>query len=141
ACAVFASVCGSSPVTAATIGAMAVPEMMRRGCDKALALGTTAAGGTLGILIPPSVPMILYGVITETSIGDLFIAGIIPGLVMTALLSGTVIIKVLRRPELAPPLPERVPWGEKWRSLGSVTPVLVLAFMVIGSIYAGVATP
>jgi C4-dicarboxylate transporter DctM subunit len=141
ACAVFASVCGSSPVTAATIGAMAVPEMIRRGYDKTLALGTTAAGGTLGILIPPSVPMILYGVITETSIGDLFIAGILPGVMMTILFSATVIIKVLLRPQLAPPLKERTAWPEKWRSLGSITPVLLLAFLVIGSIYAGIATP
>jgi C4-dicarboxylate transporter DctM subunit len=141
ACAIFASVCGSSPVTAATIGAMAVPEMIRRGYDKTLALGTTAAGGTLGILIPPSVPMILYGVITETSIGDLFIAGILPGVMMTILFSATVIIKVLLRPQLAPPLRERTAWPEKWRSLGSITPVLLLAFLVIGSIYAGIATP
>ena len=106
ACAVFAAVCGSSPVTAATIGSMAVPEMIKRGYDKSLALGTAAAGGTLGILIPPSVPMIIYGVLTETSIGDLFIAGILPGIMMAFLFSATVILKVILRPELAPPLKE-----------------------------------
>jgi len=141
ACAIFAAVCGSSPVTAATIGAMAVPEMIRRGYDKSLALGTTAAGGTLGILIPPSVPMILYGVITDTSIGDLFIAGILPGIMMALLFSATVILKVIIRPELAPPLRERTPWPVKWRALGSIAPVLALSILVIGSIYAGVATP
>ncbi len=104
ACAVFAAVCGSSPVTAATIGSMAVPEMIKRGYDKSLALGTAAAGGTLGILIPPSVPMIIYGVLTETSIGDLFIAGILPGIMMAFLFSATVILKVILRPELAPPV-------------------------------------
>src|SRR5215470_9419202 len=124
ACAVFAAVCGSSPVTAATIGSMAVPEMIKRGYDKSLALGTAAAGGTLGILIPPSVPMIIYGVLTETSIGDLFIAGILPGIMMAFLFSLTVVLKVLWRPELAPPLIERTPWPEKLRALGSVTPVL-----------------
>ena len=141
ACAVFAAVCGSSPVTAATIGAMAVPEMIKRGYDKTLALGTTAAGGTLGILIPPSIPMIIYGVITDTSIGDLFIAGILPGIMMACLFSGTVIIKVLLRPELAPPLKERTPWPVKWRALGSVAPVVLLSVLVIGSIYGGIATP
>ena len=141
ACAVFAAVCGSSPVTAATIGSMAVPEMIKRGYDKSLALGTAAAGGTLGILIPPSIPMIIYGVLTETSIGDLFIAGILPGIMMAFLFSATVILKVWFRPELAPPLKERTPWPVKWRALGSVLPVLVLAFLVIGSIYRGAATP
>jgi C4-dicarboxylate transporter DctM subunit len=141
ACAVFAAVCGSSPVTAATIGAMAVPEMTRRGYHRTLALGTTAAGGTLGILIPPSIPMIIYGVITETSIGDLFIAGVLPGLMMAGLLSATVVLQVLRRPELAPPLTERASWPEKWRALGACAPVVVLSVAVIGSIYSGAATP
>jgi C4-dicarboxylate transporter, DctM subunit len=141
ACAVFAAVCGSSPVTAATIGSMAVPEMIKRGYDKSLALGTAAAGGTLGILIPPSIPMIIYGVLTETSIGDLFIAGILPGIMMAFLFSATVILKVILRPELAPPLKEGTPWPVKLRALGSVTPVITLSVLVIGSIYWGVATP
>jgi C4-dicarboxylate transporter DctM subunit len=141
ACAVFAAVCGSSPVTAATIGSMAVPEMIKRGYDKALALGTAAAGGTLGILIPPSVPMIIYGVLTETSIGDLFIAGILPGIMMAFLFSATVILKVILRPELAPPLKEGTPWPVKFRALWGIAPVLVLSVLVIGSIYWGIATP
>jgi len=141
ACAGFASVCGSSPVTAATIGAVSVPEMMRNGYDKRLALGTTAAGGTLGILIPPSIPMILYGVITETSIGKLFLAGIVPGLMMAALLILTVALQVMWKPEIAPKLPEPANRGERWRALGEVGPVIVLAVGIIGSIYGGIATP
>ena len=141
ACTGFSAVCGSSPVTAATIGAMSVPEMVRFGYDRRLALGATAAGGTLGILIPPSVAMILYGVITETSIGALFIAGMLPGLMMAALLSLTVVLLVLRNPALAPPVTTIVDRGERWRSLRVVMPVLLLAFLVLGSIYFGVATP
>ncbi len=141
ACAAFAAVCGSSPVTAATIGAMAVPQMIAKGYDRRLALGVTAAGGTLGILIPPSIPMILYGVITETSIGALFIAGIMPGVLMAAMLAGTAIYRAWRNPLLAPRAPDRIAERERWTSLRSVIPVMGLAFAVLGSIYAGFATP
>lgn len=141
ACTAFAAVCGSSPVTAATIGSMAVPEMMRRGYDRRLALGVTAAGGTLGILIPPSIPLILYGVITETSIGALFIAGIVPGVMMAVFLAATVLLQVWRNPAIAPRITEAAAERERWTSLKSVVPILALAFLVIGSIYAGIATP
>ena len=117
ACTGFSSVCGSSPVTSATIGAMAVPEMVRHGYDRRLAFGVTAAGGTLGILIPPSIAMILYGVITETSIGDLFIAGLLPGILIAGLLSLTVVCLVLARPRLAPRLTGRAPLAERIQSL------------------------
>jgi len=141
ACACFGAVCGSSPVTAATIGSMAVPEMIRKGYAKTLALGVTAAGGTLGILIPPSIPMILYGVITETSIGDLFIAGIVPGIIMAVLLSITVLFQVWRDPSIAPRATAELAARERYTSLKSVIPVMALGLMVIGSIYTGVATP
>jgi len=141
ACAIFGSVCGSSPVTATTIGSMAIPEMLRRGYRTSLALGATAAGGTLGILIPPSIAMIIYGVITDTSIGHLFMAGIVPGLMLALLLSGTIVIVVMRNPSWAPPVTEEPKRGEKWRALGAVVPVLILAVLVIGSIYSGAATP
>jgi C4-dicarboxylate transporter DctM subunit len=141
ACTCFAAVCGSSPVTAATIGAMAVPQMIAKGYSPRLALGATAAGGTLGILIPPSIPLILYGVITETSIGALFIAGIVPGLIMAVMLSATVIFMVWRNPAIAPRATVATTEVEKWRSLRSVIPVMLLAFAVLGSIYAGIATP
>ena len=141
ACAMFGSVCGSSPVTASTIGAMAVPEMLRRGYRNSLALGATAAGGTLGILIPPSIGMIVYGVITDTSIGHLFMAGIIPGILLALLMSLTIVVIVLRHPTWAPPVPERPSRLEKWTALGAVVPVLILTIVVIGSIYSGAATP
>ncbi|NMG41923.1 TRAP transporter large permease subunit [Chelativorans sp. ZYF759] len=141
ACAGFASVCRSSPVTAATIGAVSVPEMIRNGYSKKLAFGATAAGGTLGILIPPSVPMILYGVITETSIGKLFIAGILPGLMMALLLCATIVIQVLIKPEIAPRVLQRPSFKERMGSLGQASPIVLIAIAVIASIYTGVATP
>jgi C4-dicarboxylate transporter, DctM subunit len=141
ACAIFGSVCGSSPVTATTIGSMAIPQMLRRGYRSTLALGATAAGGTLGILIPPSIAMIIYGVITDTSIGHLFMAGILPGILLALLLSLTVVTIVMRDPAAAPPIVEKVSPGEKWRALGAVLPILFLAALVIGSIYSGAATP
>ncbi|MFO0986447.1 MAG: TRAP transporter large permease [Alphaproteobacteria bacterium] len=141
ACSVFAAVCGSSPVTAATIGALSVPEMIKSGYSARLAFGTTAAGGTLGILIPPSVPMILYGVITETSIGKLFMAGVVPGIMMAGLLSLTVVLWVLRNPAAAPALKDRPPWRERGRATLHVGPILLLSLFVIGSIYSGIATP
>jgi C4-dicarboxylate transporter, DctM subunit len=141
ACAGFGSVCGSSPVTASTIGAMAVPQMMRRGYHPMLALGSTAAGGTLGILIPPSIAMIVYGVITDTSIGNLFMAGIVPGILLATLMSATIVVWVWLRPHWAPPVREEPTRREKWIALLAVTPVLVLTVLVIGSIYSGAATP
>jgi C4-dicarboxylate transporter DctM subunit len=141
ACACFASVCGSSPVTAATIGAVSVPEMIRSGYSRKLAFGATAAGGTLGILIPPSVPMILYGVITETSIGKLFIAGILPGIMMALLLLVLVVIQVVMKPEIAPRIRARPSRQERIGSLGEATPIVVIAVAVIASIYTGIATP
>ena len=141
ACAIFGSVCGSSPVTATTIGSMAIPEMIRRGYRDSLALGATAAGGTLGILIPPSIAMIVYGVITDTSIGHLFMAGIVPGVLLALLLSVTIVIIAIRNPSWAPPITEVPTTAEKWRALGTVLPILLLAGLVIGSIYSGAATP
>ncbi len=140
ACTGFASICGSSPVTAATIGSFAVPEMEKQGYNKRLALGVTAAGGTLGILIPPSIPMILYGILTETSIGKLFIAGILPGLMMTVLLSITVGIMIWRNPSLAPKV-QSYSWNERFSSLASVIPIIVLIVLILGVIYLGIATP
>jgi C4-dicarboxylate transporter DctM subunit len=139
-CAGFAAVCGSSPVTAATIGSVAVPEMIRKGYAARLAFGVTAAGGTLGIMIPPSVSFILYGIITETSIGALFMAGIGPGLMLVALLSLTVFYLIWRHPELAPPRSATIDTSERWTSLRSVLPVTLLIVAVLGSIYTGIAT-
>jgi C4-dicarboxylate transporter, DctM subunit len=140
ACALFGAVCGSSPATAATIGAVAIPEMLKRGYNKRIAVGCVAAGGTLGILIPPSVCFILYGIITETSIGALFVAGILPGILLAGLLSLYVMSIALIRPSWAPRV-EGATWRMRFASLRGVLPFLMLFVLVMGSIYAGLATP
>lgn len=136
ACAVFAAISGSSVATAVTIGAMAIPEMLARGYERKQVLGTVAAGGTLGILIPPSIPMILYGAITDESVGKLFMSGIVPGLVLTIAFAGYVVYRAkdMKLQPLAP-IEERMAilketfWG------------LLLPVIVIGGIYSGIFTP
>jgi tripartite ATP-independent transporter DctM subunit len=141
-CAIFAAISGSSVATAATIGMIAVPEMERRGYARPVIFGSLAAGGTLGILIPPSVPMIIYGVMTETSIGHLYMAGIVPGLVLAVLFAGFVIGYAMLRPEAAPRAAEdRGSFGDKLRSLYEVAPVALLIVVVLGSMYKGIVTP
>ena len=139
ACGLFAATSGSSVATAATIGTVALGEVERRGYNERLFLGTIAAGGTLGILIPPSINMIVYGVLTETSIPQLYLAGLLPGVVLTLLFSLTVLIACLLRPDLDG---ARVAtsWEARWRSLPDLVPPLVIVRAVIGSIYAGLAT-
>ena len=139
-CTGFAAICGSSPATAATIGLISIPEMIKRGYSRYLAVGSVAAGGTLGILIPPSITMVIYGVITEVSVGKLFIAGIIPGLVLAAILSTAIAIAVKIKPQLAPRI-EGVTWQQRFSSLKHVWAFLVIALSIIGTIYAGIATP
>jgi C4-dicarboxylate transporter DctM subunit len=139
-CTGFAAVSGSSPATAATVGLVAIPEMIKRGYNRRLAVGSIAAGGTLGILIPPSIAMIVYGIITEVSIGKLFIAGVIPGIILAIILSSAIAIAVLARPSIAPPS-NTVTWADRFSSLKKVWPFIVLSVSVIGSIYAGIATP
>jgi C4-dicarboxylate transporter, DctM subunit len=139
-CAGFAAVSGSSPATAATVGLVAIPEMIKRGYNRELAVGTIAAGGTLGILIPPSIAMIVYGIITEVSIGKLFIAGVIPGIILAFILSLSVALSVKIRPSIAPPS-NKITWDARFSSLKKVWPFLILFTSVIGSIYAGIATP
>ena len=136
----FAAVSGSSPVTVAVVGIVAVPEMISSGYDRKLAAGSVAAGGTLGIMIPPSMAMIIYGVITETSVGKLFIGGIVPGILLAIMLSLLVVIRVKLNPSLAPSLGE-VSWRQRLVSLLRVWPVVVISIAVIGSIYTGIATP
>jgi len=139
-CTGFAAICGSSPATAATIGLISIPEMTKRGYNKYLAVGSIAAGGTLGILIPPSITMVIYGVITEVSVGKLFIAGIIPGIVLAAILSAAIAFAVKMKPELAPRI-EGVTWKERFSSLKRVWAFLVISISIIGTIYTGIATP
>jgi tripartite ATP-independent transporter DctM subunit len=141
-CAIFAAISGSSVATAATIGMIAIPEMERRGYARTLIFGSLVAGGTLGILIPPSVPMIIYGVMTETSIGHLYMAGMIPGILLALLFSGFVVGWALLRPGVAPHLAEdRGTFADKLRSLYEVAPVAILIVVVLGSMYKGIVTP
>jgi len=142
ACAIFGAVCGSSVATAATIGLIAIPEMEKRGYERKLIYGSMAAGGTLGILIPPSIPMIIYGVMTETSVGQLYIAGIIPGILLSILFSAYIVILCTLRPYLAPrEAGDSFTWGERVRSLAEAAPMAGLIFIVLGTMYLGVVTP
>ena len=139
-CAGFSAVCGSSLATTATMARIAVPQMARLGYSDALSTGSIAAGGTLGILIPPSVIMVLYGVLTQTDIAALFIAGVIPGLLGILMYNFTVTVVTRISPE-AGPAGARTPRRERWMSLASVWEILVLFALVIGGIYVGLFTP
>src|SRR5437667_9506814 len=141
-CAIFAAVSGSSVATAATIGMIAIPEMERRGYGRPLICGPLAAGGTLGILIPPSIPMIIYGVMTETSVGHLHLAGIVPGVLLSLMFAVAIVLYTLARPEAAPRRREgRCSPRDKVRSVVEVAPVAVLIVVVLGGMYVGVVTP
>jgi C4-dicarboxylate transporter, DctM subunit len=139
ACAMFAATSGSSVATAATIGTVAMGEIRKHGYSERLFLGTIAAGGTLGILIPPSINMIVYGVLTDSSIPQLYLAGIFPGLVLAALFSLTVLIACLLWPSLGGRRTTTT-WQARIRALPDLLPPLVIFLAVIGSIYAGLAT-
>src|SRR5215510_3502054 len=139
ACAMFAATSGSSVATAATIGTVAMGEIEKRGYSERLFLGTIAAGGTLGILIPPSINMIVYGVLTDTSIPKLYLAGVIPGLVLAGLFSLTVLLICSMWPHLGGK-PTSATWDARIRALPDLIPPLVIFLAVIGSIYAGWAT-
>lgn len=140
-CGIFAAVSGSSAATAATIGRMTLPELDRRGYDKDIAIGSLAASGSLGMLIPPSIVMIVYGVAAEVSVARLFIAGVLPGLLLMGLFMGFIAIwSLLNRHRMPPPEPS-VPFTVRLRESAGLLPVLLLILLVIGSIYAGIATP
>jgi tripartite ATP-independent transporter DctM subunit len=139
ACAMFAATSGSSVATAATIGTVAMGEIKKHGYSERLFLGTIAAGGTLGILIPPSINLIVYGALTDSSIPKLYLAGIIPGLVLASLFSVTVLVVCLLRPSLGGKR-TYTDWGARLRALPDLIPPLLIFLAVIGSIYAGLAT-
>lgn len=139
-CSIFAATSGSSIATAATIGTVAYPEIEKRNYNESLFLGSIAAGGTLGILIPPSINLILYGFITETSVPELFLAGFLPGLVLSLLFLAIILVACLIRPDWGGESP-KVSWSDRWRALPDLLPPLVLIVGVMGSIYAGIATP
>jgi C4-dicarboxylate transporter DctM subunit len=140
ACAGFAAVSGSSLATAATLGTVALPEMKRFHYDDRLATGSVAAGGTLGILIPPSTVMVIYGILTEQPIGTLFVAGILPGLLLSGLFLITIYILTARNPELGPAGP-RFSLHERIATLRSMGGLLSLFILVVGGLYAGWFTP
>ncbi len=139
ACAMFAATSGSSVATAATIGTVAMGEIKKHGYSERLFLGTIAAGGTLGILIPPSINMIVYGVLTDSSIPKLYLAGIVPGVLLAGLFSLTVLAVCLLRPALGGRR-THTDWGARVRALPDLIPPLVIFLAVIGSIYVGLAT-
>ncbi len=141
ACAGFAAVCGSSVAAAAAMGKVALPEMRRFGYAPRLATGIVAAGGTLSFLIPPSLGFVVYGMLTEQSIGRLFIAGVLPGLLLAVVYAGVVIFWVLIRPELAPAPVERVPMGKKVAALKGIWETGLVFILVVGGIYLGVINP
>ncbi len=139
-CALFAANSGSSVATAATIGTVAVPEIKRRGYGPKLFLGSIAAGGTLGILIPPSINLIIFGLLTNTSVPKLYLAGFIPGFALALLFMALIAVLCLRKPELAAPK-QGVSWRQRFAVLPDLLPPLLLFMAVVGSIYAGWATP
>ncbi len=140
ACAGFGAICGSGPATAATMASVAVPEMKRYRYSMELAGGTVAAGGSLGMLIPPSVVFIVYGILTEQSIGRLFLAGILPGILIAIIFCVSIFVHCLWRPHLGPAAP-RASWKERWKSLIGISETLILFIFVIGGMFAGFFTP
>ncbi|MGR3435859.1 MAG: TRAP transporter large permease [Shimia sp.] len=140
-CAIFAAVSGSSAATAATIGRMSVPELGARGYPQGLVIGTLAGSATLGLLIPPSIILIVYGVATEQSIARLFVAAILPGLMLVTMFAAYVAARAWLDPDLIPPRGERLPYGARLRASGRLIPVALLIAGVIGSIYTGIASP
>ena len=141
ACALFAALTGSSPACCAAIGKMGIPEMRRRGYPDDIATGSICAGGTLGILIPPSITFILYGIATETSIGRLFLAGVLPGVMLTGLFMLWTLFIIWKRGFRAHPAHFRYSWKQKFHSIPKIAPFLAIIIGVMYVLYGGVATP
>ncbi|HEX3709805.1 MAG TPA: TRAP transporter large permease subunit [Pseudolabrys sp.] len=139
-CAIFAAVSGSSAATCATIGRIALPELVKRGYDEKMAIGTLAGSGTLGLLIPPSIILIIYATVTEQSIARLFIAGVIPGIMLALLFSGFIVVWALLNKERMPPPDPHVPFLARVYASRRLIPVTLLILGVIGSIYGGLAS-
>ncbi|MCB9930478.1 MAG: TRAP transporter large permease subunit [Alphaproteobacteria bacterium] len=140
-CGVMAAVAGSSAVTCATVGRMSMPELRKRGYDETLAIGTLAGSGTLGLLIPPSIMLIVYGVVAQQSISRLFIAGVVPGIMIIGIFMAYVMVRAKLNPAIAPAPDTRVSFAEKLKASRLLFPVMGLIFVVLGSIYGGYATP
>ena len=139
-CTIFAAVSGSSAATCATIGKMTLPELKKRGYPEGITIGTLAGAGTLGLMIPPSIIMIVYGVTANVSIAKLFIAGVFPGMLLAGLFMGYIVIWALLNPGKIPAATEKLSFGRKIRESLSLIPVVALIALVLGSIYTGIAT-
>jgi tripartite ATP-independent transporter DctM subunit len=139
-CTIFAAVSGSSAATCATIGKMTLPELKRRGYPEHMIVGTLAGASTLGLLIPPSIIMIVYGVSAEVSIASLFIAGVLPGIMLALLFSGYIVVWALRHPDQIPPADAKTTFLQKLSASRALIPVVLLIAAVLGSIYSGIAT-
>lgn len=140
-CTLFAAVSGSSAATTATVGRITLSELGKLGYDNRLAMGSLAGAGTLGFLIPPSLIMIVYAILAEVSIGKMFMAGIIPGILLAMVYSTYIVYRGVRNPGIAPRAQEHYSWKERLAGLKDLAPTLLLILMVLGSIYAGIATP
>ena len=140
-CTLFAAVSGSSAATTATVGRITLAEFDKLGYDKSLAMGSLAGAGTLGFLIPPSLIMIVYAILAEVSIGKMFAAGVLPGLLLAGIYSTYIVYRGIRNPEIAPQSQESYSWQERIVGLKDLAPTMILILMVLGSIYGGVATP
>jgi C4-dicarboxylate transporter, DctM subunit len=139
-CTLFAAVSGSSAATTATVGRITLQELLARGYDRRLAVGSLAGAGTLGFLIPPSIPLIVYGVVADVSILELFIAGIVPGLGLAAMFMGWIAFRAWRDPSLVPPVEPAIPRAEALKALGNLFPIVFLILFVMGSLYFGFAS-
>jgi C4-dicarboxylate transporter, DctM subunit len=140
-CTLFAAVSGSSAATTATVGKITTSALQDRGYDRSLSLGSLAGAGSLGLLIPPSIVMIVYGILAEVSISRLFAAGVLPGLMIAGLYSSWIMLRALLRADVSPAGEERYSWRDRLYGLANLLPVLILMVIVLGSIYSGVATP
>jgi len=140
-CALFAAASGSSAATCAAIGKLAIPEMRRRGYSYNMAVGSVAVAGTLGIMIPPSIPLVVYGMLTEQSIAKVLIAGFLPGIMIALSLVGVIIVWSVLKPSSVPHTEIKASWRERLSSLSSLVPLTILILAVMGSIYFGIATP
>ena len=140
-CTIFGAVSGSSMSVAAAVGSVAYPELKRRGYDRPSVVGSLAGGGTLGLLIPPSLSLLIYGALTDTSIGKLFVAGVVPGLMMACLFSAWIAWAARRNPAMAPERGAAMPLGAILRGTLQIWPLAVMIVAVLGSLFAGIATP
>jgi tripartite ATP-independent transporter DctM subunit len=140
-CTLFAAVSGSSAATTATVGRITLAELDKLGYDRRIAMGSLAGAGTLGFLIPPSLIMIVYAILASVSIGKMFIAGILPGFLLSGIYSAYIVYRGIRNPEIAPRAQETYSWKDRLTALKDLVPTVILILMVLGSIYAGIATP